>query len=30
MTHLLGREDFFGAFKVSFDERAQTFRLERY
>jgi hypothetical protein len=27
---LLGRQDFFAAFKVSFDERAQTFRLERY
>jgi len=27
---LLGREDFFNAFKVAFDQRAQRFTLERY
>lgn len=27
---LLGREDFFDAFRVSFDHRRQTFRLEAY
>lgn len=27
---LLGRGDFFAVFKVSFDERTQTFRLEKY
>lgn len=27
---LLGRGDFFAAFRVGFDERSQTFRLEKY
>jgi len=27
---LVGREDFFAAFRVSFDERGQRFTLERY